>query len=44
VVEEAIGKDYPLPSALQALVTKEKKATPLGKQYENLKALLLENQ
>ena len=44
VVEEAIGKDYPLPPALQGLVTKEKKATPLGKQYENLKAFLLDNQ
>ena len=44
VVEKAIGKDYPLPPALQVLVTKEKKATPLGKQYENLKAFLLENQ
>ena len=44
VVEKAIGKDYPLPPALQVLVTKEKKATPLGKQYESLKAFLLENQ
>ena len=44
VVEEAIEQTYPLPPALQALVTKEKRATPLKNQYEALKAFLLKNQ
>ena len=43
-VEAAIKRDYPLPPALQALVSQEKHATPLNNQYEALKAFLLENQ
>ena len=44
VVEAAIGRHYPLPDSLQALVTKKKKATPLANQYEALKAYLLSNE
>ena len=43
-VEAAIKRDYPLPPALQALVSQKKRATPLNNQYEALKAFLLENQ
>ncbi len=42
VVEEAIAEKYDLPPALQALVTKEKRATLLSHRYEDLKAFLLE--
>ncbi len=42
-VEAAIKRDYPLPPALQALVSQKKRATPLNNQYEALKAFLLEN-
>lgn len=42
VVEEAIEREYPLPPALQALVTKEKRATALSNRYEDLKAFLLQ--
>ena len=41
VVEEAIGKRYPLPPGLQALVTKEKQAVSISKDYKALKAFLL---
>ncbi|MGB3850711.1 MAG: threonine synthase [Tunicatimonas sp.] len=43
-VEAAIKREYPLPPALQALVSQKKHAIPLDNHYETLRAFLLENQ